>query len=561
VPDNYPWQGVYDELGIEAPPLDDRTLGYWVEEHGRSLADNTALQYIDREISYRELDEMSNQLANVLASLGVSKDDVVGIHMPNIPQYPIALVAISKLGCAGSGVSPLLMPGEIVHQIEDAGISTLISFDALANSALTQLPTIPACLNNVIVAGAADYLAPTKVGVPDLAGVNCVSYLSVVDAASTKFEARPADWNDTWMIQYTGGTTGAPKGAEISVRNIMYNMCQTSAYSPWEIGKEVLATAFPMFHVAGLGISVSAIRHGARMLLIPDPRDIEFFCKQMTRFPPTRLAAVPTLYQMLLDHPLFGDIDFSNLKVAITGAAPLTTTDRERIETVIGANTLSDLFGMTETGPVHVGSPHKRSKAGSIGIPVPGADTRIVDLETGTEEMPFGEAGEIITSGPHVMKGYLNLPDESAKAMREWRGKTWMYTGDVGYMDDEGYIFLCDRAKDMLIVGGFKVFSVEVEDKLKGLDIIAESAVVGTPDEKRPGNDIVNLYVELKPEAKGRDAEAIGKEIQEYCRANMAAYKVPKVIRVIDTIPLTPVGKIDKKVLRASAQSKVAERS
>lgn len=553
---NYPWQGVYDELGVEAPSLDDRTLGYWVEEHGKSLAGNTALQYIDREISYRELDETSNQLANALISLGVSKDDVVGIQMPNIPQYLIALAAISKLGCTGSGVSPLLMPGEIVHQIEDAGITTLISFDALANSVLTQLPSIPARLENVIVAGAADYLAPIEVRVPDLAGVNCSTYLSAVDMASTAFEASPADWNDTWMIQYTGGTTGAPKGAEISVRNLMYNICQTSAYSPWEIGKEVLATAFPMFHVAGLGVTVSAIRHGARALLIPDPRDIEFFCKQMTRFPPTQLAAVPTLYQMLLDHPSFADIDFSNLKVAITGAAPLTATDRERIEAAIGANTICDLFGMTETGPVHVCNPHKRSKAGSIGIPVPGADTRIVDLETGTEEMPFGEAGEIITSGPHVMKGYLNLPDESAKAMREWRGKTWMYTGDVGYMDDEGYIFLCDRAKDMLIVGGFKVFSVEVEDKLKALDMIAESAVVGTPDEKRPGNDIVNLYVELEPGAKDRDAEAIGKEIQEYCRANMAAYKVPKVVRVIDAIPLTPVGKIDKKVLRASAQSK-----
>jgi long-chain acyl-CoA synthetase len=553
--DNPPWQGVYDELGIEAPPLDDRTLGFWVEEHGKSLPDNTALQYFDREISFRELDKMSNRLANALTTLGVSKDDVVGLQMLNIPQYPIALAAISKIGCIGSGVSPLLMPGEIVHQIEDAGITTLISLDALANSVLTQLPTIPACLNNVIVAGAADYLAPTEVVVPDLAGVNCASYLSIVDNASTAFEASPAVWNDTWMIQYTGGTTGPPKGAEISVRNIMYNMCQTSVYSPWKVGEEVLATAFPMFHVAGLGITVSAIRHGARTLLIPDPRDIEFFCKQMTRFPPTRLAAVPTLYQMLLEHPLFGDIDFSHLIAAITGAAPLTATDRERIEAAIGANKLSDLFGMTETGPVHVCNPHTRSKTGSIGIPVPGADTRIVDLETGTEEMPFGEAGEIVTSGPHVMKGYLNLPAESAKAMREWRGKTWMYTGDVGYMDDEGYIFLCDRAKDMLIVGGYKVFSVEVEDKLKSLDFIAESAVVGTPDEKRPGNDIVNLYVELKPDAKDRDAEAIGKEIQEFCRANMAAYKVPKVVRVIDAIPLTPVGKIDKKVLRASAQS------
>ena len=551
--DNPPWQGVYDELSIEAPPLDDRTLGFWIEEHGKSMPDKTALQYVDREISYRELDEMSNQLANALTALGVSKEDVVGLQMPNIPQCPIALAAISKIGCIGSGVSPLLMPGEIVHQIEDAGITTLISLDALANSVLTQLPTIPACLKNVIVAGAADYLAPAEVGVPNLTGVNCLSYLSVVDTASTAFKAHPADWNDTWMILYTGGTTGAPKGAEISVRNTMYNMSQTSVYAPWEIGKEILATAFPMFHVAGLGITASALRHGARILLIPDPRDIEFFCKQMTRFPPTRLAAVPSLYQMLLENPLFGDIDFSNLEVAITGAAPLTGADRDRIETAIGANKLSDLFGMTETGPVHVCNPHKRSKKGSIGVPVPGADTRIVDLETGTEEMPFGEAGEIVTSGPHVMKGYRHLPEESAKALREWRGKTWMYTGDVGYMDDEGYIFLCDRAKDMLIVSGYKVFSVEVEDKLKGLDVIAESAVVGTPNEKRPGNDIVNLYVELKPDAKDRDAGAISKEIHEFCRANMAPYKVPKVIHVIDAIPLTPVGKIDKKLLRTRA--------
>jgi long-chain acyl-CoA synthetase len=427
--DSLPWQGIYDELGVKAPAIDDRTLGSYIEEHGKTLADNVALQYFDREIRYRELDELSNRLANGLSSLGVSKGDVVGIHLPNVPQYAIALVAISKLGCAGSGVSPLLTPGEIVHQIEDAGITTLLSLDTLANSALTAVPGFPACLRNVIVANAADFLAPTDVSLPDLDAVDCVSYLSLVEGASTQFEAGSADWNDTWMIQYTGGTTGKPKGAEVTVRNTMYNAQQAWSYAPWDVGKEVLATAFPMFHIAGLCVAVSALRYGARVLLIPDPRDIEFFCKQMIRFPPTYLAAVPTLYQMLLDQPLINDVDFSKLKLAVTGAAPLTVTDRDRIESVFGDSILSDLFGMTETGPVHVCNPHKRSKPGAVGIPVPGADTRIVDLETGTEEMPFGDAGEIITSGPHVMKGYLNLPDESAKALREWRGRTWMYTG------------------------------------------------------------------------------------------------------------------------------------
>jgi long-chain acyl-CoA synthetase len=308
-----------------------------------------------------------------------------------------------------------------------------------------------------------------------------------------------------------------------------------------------------MFHAAGLAIHIAGIRFGCRVLLVTDPRDVAFICAQLKRFPPTRIAAVPTLYQMLVDTPAFGEIDFSRLKTAMSGAAPLPGEDRRRIEAIIGPNKLSDVFGMTESGPVHVCNPPMRGKPTTVGIPVAGADTRIVDLETGSREMPFGEPGEIITSGPHVMLGYLNLPEESARALRELDGRKWMFTGDVGFMDEEGYITLCDRAKDMLIVGGYKVFSVELEDKLKSLDCIAQSAVIGTPDTRRPGNDIVNLYVELDAEAKRRDPETVRREINDFCRANMAAYKVPKNIVLIEAIPLTPVGKIDKKALRARA--------
>jgi long-chain acyl-CoA synthetase len=195
--------------------------------------------------------------------------------------------------------------------------------------------------------------------------------------------------------------------------------------------------------------------------------------------------------------------------------------------------------------------PTTRYKEGSVGIPVPGADVRIVDVETGTRILPPGETGEIITSGGHVMQGYLNLPAETAKALREMDGRLWMYSGDVGYMDDEGYVFVCDRAKDMLIVGGYKVFSVEVEDKLKGLPGIAQCAIIGYPDRHRPGNEVVNLFVERTP---GHDAtnDALRDAIAAFCRETMAPYKVPKRIHVIDAIPLTPVGKIDKKALRAT---------
>ncbi|MFQ5547105.1 MAG: class I adenylate-forming enzyme family protein [Woeseia sp.] len=548
----FPWQSVYDEIGIETPTYDDTPLGGHVETHARDRADQVALQFFDREISYRELNERANQFANALVARGVGEGDVVGIHLPNIPQFAIALVAISKISCAGSGVSPLLAPGEVAHQVGDAGISVLITLDDLA-PAVQRIAGMPACLRAIIVTGATDLIAAREVGLPVYGGIQSENYLAIADNESAEFVQRPVHWNDTFLIQYTGGTTGKPKGAEISVRNIMHNSVQAAACAPWEIGTEVVATAFPMFHIAGLCYHIASMRFGARALLVPDPRDVDFFCRQMSRFPPTRIAAVPTLYQMLVTHPGIGSVDFSRLKHAITGAAPLTGEDRVRINALIGEGKLSDMFGMTETGPVHVVNPPEHSKPASVGIPVPGAETRIVDLETGTREMPFGEAGEIVTTGPQVMKGYLNLPEESAKALREWRGKTWMYTGDVGYMDEDGYVYLCDRAKDMLIVGGFKVFSVEVEDKLQSLDFISHSAVIATPDEKRPGSDIVNLYVELAPESKNTDPTTVKRKITDFCRANMAPYKVPKVIRLIDEMPLTPIGKIDKKVLRAQA--------
>ena len=426
--------------------------------------------------------------------------------------------------------------------------------DALVPS-LQEIDPLPNSLRTIMVASPSDLISPQEGETPIIGSTTVQSYLSSTKDQPTHCNQRPVHWNDTFMIQYTGGTTGKPKGAQLTHRNVMHNVAQFSVYVPWRLGQEVAATAFPMFHVAGLLYHVTAMRFAARMLLIPNPRDLDFFCAQMKRFPPTHLAAVPTLYQMLVAHPAFREIDFSNLRHAVTGAAPLTSEDRKSIEGVVGQGKLSDVFGMTETGPVHVENPPGSTKHASIGIPVPGADTRIVDLETGAREMPLGEPGEIITSGPQVMKGYLNLPEESGIALRQWQGKTWMYTGDVGYMDDEGYIYLCDRAKDMLIVGGFKVFSVEVEDKLKALDFIAQSAVVATPDLERLGNDVVNLYVQLNDAAKDQDQAFVAEQIITYCRENMAPYKVPKEIHIIDEIPVTPIGKIDKKTLRALANS------
>lgn len=545
-----PWDFVYQQAGVSTPPFDEKALSLYVQEHAANIPEFPALKFYSRSISFAELDRLANQFANVLVDLGVSQHDVVGFHMPNIPQYVIAVLAVAKIGCAGSGVSPMLTPSELAYQIGDASISTLISLDALANSSLAGIEQMPKCLKTVVVTGATEYLAPSEVELPSLQGVKVLPWQTAMASASEHFEQRDVHWDDTFLIQYTGGTTGKPKGAMLSVRNIV--RCSATQYvlRPMTPGEDVFLTPFPMFHIAGIGGVVSGLRYGGCGILVPDPRDLDYICDQLLANPPAYFGAVPTLYQMLLKHDKFKQIDWSKLKVAISGAAPLTADDRRKIEAVIGENKVSDAFGMTETSPVYVVNPCTRIKSTALGIPVPGADVKIVDVETGTREMPVGEPGEIITAGPHVMKGYLNLPEESAKAMREFEGKTWMYTGDVGFMDEEGYVTISDRAKDMLIVGGFKVFSVEVEDKLNSLDFVANSAIIGIPDQARPGNDLVNVFVELTPDATERDKSELESELMTFCRTNLSPYKVPKVVHFIDAIPLTVVGKIDKKRLR-----------
>ena len=549
------WQPVYDRLGIVEPEFDDRTLAEHVAHHAAERPNSPALQFFTRTFSYSDYDRMASQLAHALSGLGVGRGDTVGFHMPNIPQYPIGLVAVSRMGATGSGVSPLLAPPELKHQCADAGVKVLMTLADLL-PALQAMGEMPEGLEHVVVCGARDLLDNPDIELPELPGVAVHRFSDLIDGQSGAFAQVAVDPDDVFMIQYTGGTTGRPKGAELSHRTLLHNPRQVQTGDPdLTPGAEVYTSAFPMFHVAGLTFIIGAALHGAHMMLIPNPRDVDNFMDLMTAYPPTVLAAVPALYDMLMASPRIADVDFSGLKVAKTGAAPMTETTRANFDTKIGKDKLADVFGMTETGPCYTMHPLKAFKRGSVGLPIPGAEVRIMDVETGTQEMPAGEPGEICSTGPQIMRGYRDLPEESAHALREMPRADgtmakWMYSGDVGYMDEDGYIYLCDRAKDMLVVGGFKVFSVEVEDKLKALPMIAESAVIGTPDEQRPGNDIVNLYVELKPAFKGGDEKAMRAEILEFIRTNMAPYKVPKHIHFIDAIPLTPVGKIDKKALR-----------
>lgn len=546
-----PWEKIHRDLGAVPPVFDDRSLGAFLEDHAAATPDHTALIYFDRHITYRELNELTNQLAHALSNQSVGPGDVIGIHMPNIPQYVIILLAAAKVGASVTGISTILSRPEFTRQLEDANVKALFSFEALAQQMLAPEDELPDCVQMVVVTGSLDLVAPSPVQTLRLQHASCVSYLEFAAGMGSEFKALSLPPDHIMLIQYTGGTTGPSKGAMLTLRGTLHNAALSHVHRPWEVGEESVASPLPMFHVGGMIILIMSIRYGAQFLLIPDPRDMDHLCAQMQKYPPTRTGAVPTIYQMIADHPDSDKIDFSKMRFAQTGAAPITGDSRARIERMLRGTVLSDGFGMTETGPTLICNPPQCCKPEALGLPLPGVDVRIVDVETGRQELPYGEAGEIIASSPCLMVGYLNRPAETANALRRWKGKTWMHTGDIGVMDEDGYVYIRDRKKDMIIVNGYKVFSVEVENEIADLDSIAMSALIGRADPSRQGSEIVHLYVELAGQAKECDPIEVEQEIMEFCRERLARYKIPKRVHFIDAIPLTPVGKVDKKVLRA----------
>jgi len=538
-----PWHKLHRELKLAAPGYDHATPAGRVRRHAVIAPDAPALLYQDTTISYFGLDSWSERFSSVLGQCGFRPGDRLGVLLPNIPEFVVAMVGCSRLGGVICGVSTLLSTSELLHQLRDAQISALVTnSDYLTGKIAHVLRDLPD-LKIIITVG------------DSTAFSNCERVVVAFPGPESELSERVAltdrQPDDLLFVQYTGGTTGLPKGAMLTVQNVMYDVQLYAAPHDLESYCECVATAFPLYHMAGMSVLLLALFFGGSFTLLPNPRDIDAFCEMMRRYPPTVLGAVPTLFQMLMENPGFATIDFLRLKTAISGGAPFPVATKRQLELIIGKEKLSDNFGMTETGPVYVNNPKTRLKHASVGIPLPGVDVRIVDVESGSREIAIGEQGEIITSGPHVMKGYFNNPDGTAVALRELDGRIWMYTGDVGYMDEEGYIYLCDRLKDMAVVGGYKVFSVEVEDRLKSLSIVGHAALVAVPDPARAGSDILHLFVEPSANARTENRADIVSTIVDFCRQEMAPYKVPRHVHIIDQMPLTPIGKLNKKLLRA----------
>ena len=562
--DDSPWLKSYDP-GIP-PDIDipEKTYTDALMEGLTAFPDRAALHFMGTTLSYRQLDEMSRRFAAFLTDSGAKPGDVVGLSLPNIPQFLVALCGTLRAGCTASGVSPLLAPKELSHQLNDSGCRVLVTLDAIFERVLSKIEAPVPGLSHVVATSIGDYLPAVKriLGkllkklpsgtVTPLAGKTVISFSQVMNRYPPDKPRDAASPEDNCLIQYTGGTTGLPKGVELSQRNIFSNLTQVKSWTDFEMGSDVLCSGFPFFHLAGLMFGMTAMATSNTQCLIPDPRNTKHICSEIKKHAPSIYANVPTLYQMLLEDPGFRKLDFTPAKIFVSGAAPFAVESINNFEAVVGRGKVVEVYGMTETSPIITGNPLAgKKKIGSVGIPVSNTCVRIVDVETGRQTMPVGEPGELIVSGPQVMKGYHNKPEETDHAIRENDGRRWLHTGDVARMDEDGFFYILDRSKDMLNVGGFKVFSREVEETLYKHEAVEFCAVIGQPDPKRPGNEIVKVVIQPASGAQNKDSDALKQEITDYCRETMSPYKVPKVIEFIDEMPLTTVGKVDKKALRS----------
>lgn len=556
------WRKSYDQ-GLEDldPKLFETTFTQEMRHTFTHYPNVMALEFLGIEMTFKQLDELSNKLAHVLLQNGLVKGDRVGINLPNTPQYMIALLGTLKAGCIVSGVSPLLSDEQMRYQLDDLGAKALVTLDAIFEARVLKIIDKLPELQVIIATSIGDYLPKIKqvlgkaLGkipkgkVTPLPGKTVLNYADVMMDArySTDLPKDTATPDDLAYIQYTGGTTGLPKGAMITHRNAVSDVIITQKWVSWEKGKGVAISGFPFFHIAGLYTCESCIILGWPQLLIPNPRDTDQICKVMGKYRPTMLAHVPSLFQMLLKNPKFAQLDHSRVENCVTAAAPFPVESQKKLEEAVGKGKLLELYGMTETSPVTTMNPAKgERRLGSIGLPLPNTDIKLINPETG-KEVAIGEPGEICVKGPMVMKGYWNKPEETKNVIDS---NGYMHTGDVAVFSDDGYLNIVDRLKDMIIVGGYKVFSSKVEEVIVKHPAIDTVALIGVPNPERPGSEIVKAFVLLAPGTLVDDENVLKNEIQSYLKDKLAPYEIPKIIEFRKELPLTTVGKVDKKELR-----------
>ena len=557
------WRKSYDPGLADLDPVEwEQSFPAACTRTFRGFPEKTALAFMGVHISFSRLDRYANRFANMLLSHGFQKGDVVGINLPNIPEYVIAWLGALRAGCIVTGVSPLLSTDEMAYQLKDCNARGLVTLDAIFAGRLVKIIDDLPDLRLVVAASVGGFLPVVKRflgtllkkipkgAVTPLEGRTVFRFQDVI-AFGRFSEGAPGvslTPDDIAYIQYTGGTTGDPKGAMLSHRNFVADLLIFQKWLGWKPGSSIGLSGFPFFHIAGLFTNANCIYLGWTQVLIPNPRDTEHICAELKKYRPTVMANVPSLYVLLMANPRFSTLDHSNLQTCICAAAPFPEDAQRQFEVIIGQGKIVEAYGMTETSPLTVVNPVKgRKKLGTIGVPLLNTEIRLVDPGTG-QEVGIGQPGEICVKGPQVMVGYYNRPEETRKVIDD---DGYLHTGDVAVMDEDGFLRIVDRTKDMIIVGGFKVFSRKVEEVLSEHPAVQMIATIGTPNPERPGSEVVKAFVALNPEYQsGKDPEAIKDDILAFAKKRLAPYEVPKAVEFRNELPLTAVGKIDKKVLR-----------
>ncbi|NQU30659.1 MAG: long-chain fatty acid--CoA ligase [Anaerolineae bacterium] len=535
-----------------------KPLFHFLEDAAQKYPDKACTIFKGAEVTYKEMDEITDTLAGALADLGVKKGDRVGIFMPNTPQFVMAYYGVLKAGGVVVASNPLYTASEIAHQAKDAGIEIMLvmsNFYQTVKSAQDQTnvktiivtnlkETLPA-LTRVLFT-----LAVEKKGGHRIEGGLAEGDIWMKDLLEKyqpsdrpKLDIGPDDY---CMFQYSGGTTGIPKGAVALHRNIVANSLQIANWmTNLEIGKEVVLMAIPLFHVYGMVAGMNfGFATGSTLVMVPNPRDLKDVLDNISKYRASIFPAVPTLYNAINNHPdvLAGKYDLSSIKACISGSAALMRETKDKFEELTGGK-VSEGYGLYEAPTAsHCNPLAGVNKTGSIGMPLPDVDCRIVSLDDGETEVAIGEIGEIILKGPQVMHGYHNMPTETANALREWNGGTWLYTGDIARMDEDGYFYIVDRKKELIKPGGFQVWPREVEEAISDHPKVLEVGVAGIPDPYR--GETVKAWVVVKP-----GETLTEEEIKEFSREKLAKYKVPSHVEFRDELPKTTVGKILRREL------------
>ncbi len=525
-----------------------------LEESFAKFADRKAFICMDKSITYRDLDQMSQALAAFLQSKGLPKGARVALMMPNVLQYPIATAAVLRAGYAVVNVNPLYTPRELEHQLKDSGAEAIIVLENFASTVQQVLGKTS--VKHVIVGSMGDLLGfkgvivnlvvrKVKKMVPAWSSPRAIAFNDAMAAGrGMKLDKPKLTPDDVAFLQYTGGTTGVSKGATLLHRNIVANVLQNDAWlqpalkKPPIVDNMIIVCALPLYHIFALtACYLLGVRSGGTNLLIPNPRDMPGFVKELTKYQVSFFPAVNTLYNGLLNTPGFDKLDFSKLKISNGGGMATQKAVAEKWLATTGC-TLAEGYGLSETSPtLTCNRADIEQFSGTIGLPVPSTYLSIRDDDG--KELPIGEAGEICAKGPQVMAGYWNRPDETAKVMT---ADGYFRTGDIGVMDEKGYTKIVDRKKDMILVSGFNVYPNEIEDVIAMHPGVLECAVIGVPDSK--SGEAAKAFVVRK------DPNLTAEDVIKHCSANLTAYKVPKQIEFRTELPKTNVGKILRRELR-----------